>query len=144
MLQEISREKLETIAYDTGLSIATVQRRIKFFRSSGVIERETVLISLMAIDYTMTFLIFVEMERERLDQLEAFHRKAIAESHVQQCYYITGEADFALVALDKDIVDFEQLTQRLFYGDENIKRFRASVVMNRVKASMAVPLDNGQ
>lgn len=144
MLQENAREKLETIAHETGLSVATVQRRIKHFKSSGIIVRETVLISPEATDYTMTFLIFVEMERERLDQLEAFHRKAIAESQVQQCYYITGEADFALVALGKDIADFEQLTHRLFFEDENIKRFRTSVVINRVKASMTVPLGNDQ
>ncbi len=36
---------------------------------------------------------------------------------VQQCYYITGEADFALVVLGKDVEDFERLTHRLFFED---------------------------
>ncbi|MGY8861450.1 MAG: Lrp/AsnC family transcriptional regulator, partial [Pseudomonadales bacterium] len=36
LLQENAREKLESIASETGLSVATVQRRIKNFRSSGV------------------------------------------------------------------------------------------------------------
>lgn len=141
LLQENAREKLETIAFETGLSVATVQRRIKHLRSTGVIERETALISADAVGYTMTFLIFVEMERERLDQLEAFRRKAKAEPQVQQCYYITGEADFALVVLGKDMADFEQLTHRLFFEDTNVKRFRTSVVMNRTKVSLAVPLE---
>lgn len=142
LLQENAREKLETIAFETGLSIATVQRRIKHFKSTGVIERETALISPEATGYTMTFLIFVELERERLDQLDAFRRKAKAEPQVQQCYYITGEADFALVVLGKDIADFERLTHRLFFEDSNVKRFRTSVVMNRTKAGMTVPLES--
>lgn len=141
LLQANAREKLETIAFETGLSVATVQRRIKLLKSTGVIERETALISADAAGYTMTFLIFVEMERERLDQLDAFRRRVKAEPQVQQCYYITGEADFALVVLSKDMADFEQLTHRLFFEDTNVKRFRTSVVMSRTKVSLTVPLD---
>ena len=143
LLQENAREKLETIASETGLSVATVQRRVKHLKSTGVIERETALISADAAGYTMTFLIFVEMERERLDQLDAFRRKVKAEPQVQQCYYITGEADFALVVLGKAMAHFAQLTNRLFFEDTNVKRFRTSVVMNRTKVSLAVPLEGG-
>jgi Lrp/AsnC family leucine-responsive transcriptional regulator len=142
ILQGNAREKLETIAFETGLSIATVQRRIKYFKLTGVIERETALISPEAAGYPMTFLIFIELERERLDQLDAFRRKARAEAQVQQCYYITGEADFALVVLGKDMADFERLTHRLFFEDTNVKRFSTSVVMSRTKAGMTVPLDS--
>jgi DNA-binding Lrp family transcriptional regulator len=141
LLQENSREKLESIASETGLSVATVQRRIKNFRSSGVIERETALISQEASGYTMTFLIFVEMEQEKSYQLDAFRKKVKAEPQVQQCYYITGEADFALVVLGKDVADFERLTHRLFFEDSNVKRFRTSVVMSRTKTGMTVPLE---
>ena len=140
LLQANTREKLETIAYETGLSVATVQRRIKHLKASGIIEREAAVISPEAAGYTMTFLIFVEMERERLDQLEAFRRKAKAEPQVQQCYYITGEADFALVVLAKNMSDFELLTHRLFFKDANVKRFRTSVVMSRAKVGLDVPL----
>lgn len=141
LLQKNSREKLESIAFETGLSVATVQRRIKHFRSIGVIERETALISQDAAGYSMTFLIFVEMEQEKSHQLDLFRKKVLAEAQVQQCYYITGEADFALVVLGKDVEDYEHLTRRLFFEDSNVKRFRTSVVMNRTKTGMNVPLE---
>jgi DNA-binding Lrp family transcriptional regulator len=140
LLQDNAREKLETIAFETSLSVATVQRRIKHLKASGVIERETALVSPEAAGYAMTFIILVELERERLDQLDAFRTKAKAELQVQQCYYITGEADFALVVLARDMADFEQLTHRLFIEDTNVKRFRTSVVMRRTKTGMTVPL----
>jgi Lrp/AsnC family leucine-responsive transcriptional regulator len=141
LLQENAREKLESIASETGLSVATVQRRIKSFRTTGVIERETALISQEAAGYAMTFLIFVEMEQEKPYQLDAFRKKIKSEPQVQQCYYITGEADFALVVLGKDVADFERLTHRLFFEDSNVKRFRTSVVMSRTKTGMSVPLE---
>jgi|TARA_B110000259_G_C13870413_1_gene344599 Lrp/AsnC family leucine-responsive transcriptional regulator len=140
LLQKNSREKLESIASETGLSVATVQRRIKHFRSTGIIEQETALISQEAAGYNMTFLIFVEMEQEKSHQLDSFRKKVVAEPQVQQCYYITGEADFALVVLGKDVEDFERLTHRLFFEDNNVKRFRTSVVMSRTKTGMTVPL----
>jgi len=141
LLQKNSREKLESIASETGLSVATVQRRIKHFRSTGIIEQETALISQEAAGYNMTFLIFVEMEQEKSHQLDLFRKKVVAEPQVQQCYYITGEADFTLVVLGKDVEDFERLTHRLFFEDSNVKRFRTSVVMSRTKTGMTVPLE---
>ncbi|PCI03976.1 MAG: ArsR family transcriptional regulator [Hyphomicrobiales bacterium] len=141
-LQDDARVRLETIAYDTGLSVATVQRRIKHLKTIGVISKETAQISPEAVGYNMTFLIMVELERERVDQVDAFRRKAREEPQIQQCYYITGEADFALIALAKDMDDFEKLTHRMFFRDSNIKRFRTSVVMGRAKTGMSVPLDD--
>ncbi|TQV80371.1 Lrp/AsnC family transcriptional regulator [Denitrobaculum tricleocarpae] len=140
LLQENARERLETIAAETGLSVATVQRRIRNLRADGLILGDFTVVSPEAAGYAMTFLVMVELERERLDQLDAFRRKARAEPQVQQCYYITGEADFALIVLARDMADFESLTQRLFFDDTNVKRFRTSVVMDRTKVGLSVPL----
>lgn len=140
MLQANARERLESIAYETGLSVASVQRRIKSLKAEGVIEAEEARISPGAVGCGMTFLILVELERERIDELDAFRKKAREEPQVQQCYYITGEADFALIALARDMDDFERLTRRLFFDDNNVKRFRTSVVMGRTKVGLTVPL----
>lgn len=140
MLQANSRERLETIAIETGLSVATVQRRVRNMKTDGMIMAETALINPKSVGYAMTFLIFVELEHERIDQIDAFRRKAKAEPQVQQCYYVTGEADFAIIALAKDMEDYEHLTHRLFFKDSNVKRFRTSVVMDRTKVGLDVPL----
>ena len=141
LLQKNSRVKLESIASKTGLSVATIQRRVKHFKSTSVIQQETAVISQEAVGYGMTFLIMVELEQEKAHQLDSFRKKVTAEPQVQQCYYITGEADFSLIALAKSIDDFEQLTHRLFFDDANVKRFHTSVVMNRTKTGMTVPLE---
>ena len=139
-LQADARTRLETLAEDTGSSVATVQRRMKALREAGVIAGETIAIAPERAGFTMTFLILAELERESLHQLDAFRRRMKAEPQVQQCYYITGEADFALIALARDMQDFQLLTQRLFFDDSNVKRFRTSVVMDRTKTGMAVPV----
>jgi len=140
LLQANARERMETIAYESGLSVTTVQRRIRAFREAGVIAGEGAVITPKSVGYALTILILVELERERIDQLDDFRRKARAEPQVQQCYYITGEADFALIVLAKDMEDYEKMTHRLFFADSNVKRFRTSVVMDRTKVGLDVPL----
>ena len=140
IVQKDANSRLEAIAEEAGASVPTIQRRLRHLRETGVIEGEIALVDPEAVEQGMTFLILVEMERERIDILDTFRRKINAEPQVQQCYYITGEADFALIALAKDMNEYQQLIQRLFFDDTNVKRFRTSVVMDRTKVGLNVPV----
>lgn len=137
-LQADARAPLDALAHLTGLSTATVQRRVKRLREAGVITRIAAVLDPDALGLAMTFVVMVEMEGERADQLDAFRRRMLAEPQVQQCYYITGDADFALVCLARDMADYEELTRRLFFDDANVRRFRTSVVMKRTKVGLDV------
>ena len=139
LLQTDARQSLERLAVEVGLSGPAVQRRIKRMRETGVIVRDVVEIDPAAVGLTMTFIVIVELERERADQVDAFRRKASKEPLVQQCYYVTGEGDFVLVALAQSMDDFEAMTRRLFFDDANVRRFRTSVVMGKCLRSLSVP-----
>ena len=139
-LQEDARVGLEALAEMTGLSTATVQRRLKKMREDGTIMQDVVLVDPAKVGQGMTMVVMVELERERLDQIDQFTRRVTADPNVQQCYYITGEADFCLVCTARDIEDFERLTHRLFFDDANVRRFRTSVVMSRKKVGLNVPV----
>jgi DNA-binding Lrp family transcriptional regulator len=141
MLQTNARVRMEDIASKTGLSVATVQRRIKALKSEGVIAGEAAVLQPELVGFGMTFLVMVELERERLSELELFRERVCAEPQIQQCYYVTGEFDFIMVALSQDVERFKQLTHRLFFDNPNVKRFRTSLVMDRTKISLSVPLE---
>lgn len=143
LLQQDAGRSLETLAGEVGLSAAAVQRRLRRLRGAGVILREVALVEPAAVGLPMTFIVVVELERERADQIDGFRRKAAAEPLVQQCYYVTGEGDFVLVALARDMDDFEALTRRLLFDDPNVRRFRTSVVMGKPLRGTAVPAGHG-
>ncbi|GAA6139730.1 Lrp/AsnC family transcriptional regulator [Arenicella sp. 4NH20-0111] len=140
VLQQDARASLEQLSYEVGISVPTVQRRVRNLRNSGVITGEVALVDPVKVGQHMTFVIMVELDRERLDHIDAFSRRMQKHDQVQQCYYITGEADFCLICTARDISDFEELTKSLFFKDSNVKRFRTSVVMSRKKVSSAVAL----
>lgn len=137
-MQTNARVSLEALADACGLSSASVQRRVKRLRDARVIESEVAILNPDALGQCMTFIVMVELERERIDQLDAFRRIVRKEVQVQQCYYVTGEADFTLICTARNMADFEALTQRLFFENTNVRRFRTSVVMDRTKVGLSV------
>lgn len=139
-LQDDARTIAETIGARVGLSAAAVQRRIKRLRETGVIAREVAVLDPAALGLSMTFIVMVEMERERLEVLDAFRQQVLGDAHVQQCYYVTGTADFVLVVTCRDMLDFEAFTHRMFFDNENVRHFTTSVAMERVKVGLTLPL----
>jgi Lrp/AsnC family transcriptional regulator, leucine-responsive regulatory protein len=139
-LQLDARATGEDIGAAIHLSAAAVQRRIKRLRQSGVIAAEVAIVDPVAVGQAMSFVIGVELERERADMLDAFRRAARADPNVQQCYYVTGMADFILIVVARDMADFEAFTRRLLFDNANIRRFTTSVVMSRDKIGNTVPI----
>ena len=141
LYQENCRTSLEVLAEASGLSVPSVQRRLKKLRGSGVIQQEVAVLDPKMLGHAMTFIVLVELERETLHQLDAFRRRTKVDPQVQQCYYVTGEADFILICIARDMPDFEALTHRLFFQDSNVRRFRTSIVMDPTKTGLTVPCD---
>ncbi|APG93428.1 transcriptional regulator, AsnC family (plasmid) [Sinorhizobium americanum] len=85
--------------------------------------------------------VMVSLERERADIVDRFKTAIRHSREVMIGYYITGEADFVLVVTAKDMQDYEQFTRRFFYENADIKSFKTMVVIDRIKASFAIPMD---
>ena len=144
LLQDDSKLGLDALAYETGLSVASVQRRLKSLRARKIILREIAIVDPAKVNLPMSFIVMVELERERIDQIDTFIRRANDEPQVQQCYYVTGDADFCLICIAKSMEDFEDLTHRLFFENSNVRKFRTSVSMGRKKVGLQVPVLSNQ
>ncbi len=140
ILQNDCRIGLEGLSQECHLSVASVQRRLKRLRDSKLIQKEVAILDPAQFEYKMTFIVLVELDRESLQQLNLFRKRARAEPQVQQCYYVTGEADFILICAAKDMQDFETLTHRLFFENSNVRRFRTSITMDRTKVGLSLPI----
>ena len=107
-------------------------------RESGVIEKEIAVLSPAKLGREMTVIVDVVLERENRMHLDAFKRKMRSCPLVQQCYYTTGEADFIVIVVVKDIKEYEAFTQEYFFDESNVSRFTSSIVMDRVKVSLDI------
>ncbi|KIC20147.1 Lrp/AsnC family transcriptional regulator [Leisingera sp. ANG-Vp] len=139
-LQKDCRIGLEQLSQECSLSVPSVQRRLKKLRESDLIQQEVAILNPARFNYKMTFVVLVELDRESLDQLDHFRKRARSDPQVQQCYYVTGDADFILICSAQDMQDFEALTHRLFFENSNVRRFRTSVSMERTKVGLSLPI----
>ena len=59
------------------------------------------------------------------------------------CYDVTGEADFIIVITAKDMQEYEIISRKLFMENPNVRRYKTSLVVRRVKSGTIVPLVPG-
>lgn len=140
ILQRDNATPQREIGGAVNLSAAAVQRRIKRMEESGVIAANVAVVDPEKIGRPITIVVEVEVASEQIELLDAAKASFAAAVEVQQCYYVTGEADFVLIVTVASMAEYEALTRRLFFANPNIRRFRTLVAMDRVKTGMAVPL----
>lgn len=140
LLQRDNKMPQRKIAEVVNLSAPAVQRRIKRLEESGVIQANVAIIDPTKVGQPVILFVQVAMESERADLYETAKRSFAAAPEVQQCYYVTGEADFMLVVSVRSMSDYEALTRRLFFQNNNVKHFRTFVSMDRVKVGLSIPL----
>jgi Lrp/AsnC family leucine-responsive transcriptional regulator len=140
-VQQNNRLTSEELGERVGLSATACQRRLKRLRAEGVIEADISVISPKAVGRPVSMLVLVSLERERADIVDKFKAAIRSTPEVMIGYYVTGDADFVLLITAKDMEDYERFTRRFFYENHDIKGFKTMVVMDRVKASFALPID---
>lgn len=138
--QNDTRVTAEAIGAQVGLSAAAVQRRLKALRDRGVIEAETAKISASAVGFPLTCVVTVDLDPEGAAELARFKSRMLAIPEVQQCYYVTGAADFVLIVLARNMASYESFTREHLLSDPTVRSFTTHVVMDSVKTGSAAPL----
>ena len=141
-LQRDARTPIAALADEAGASPASVQRRLRRLRADGTIGAHVAVIDPRRVGFGLTILVTVELERDGPRHVDAFHRRARAEPQVQQCYCVAGDTDFMLVLLMRDMEDYESFQAR-FFADPNVRHYKSSVVVTRVKTGQEVPVGPG-
>ncbi|MFI4986701.1 MAG: Lrp/AsnC family transcriptional regulator [Alphaproteobacteria bacterium] len=127
------------LAERVGLSAPPCLRRVRRLRETGVIARDVALVDPFKVGQSIIAFVGVELDRQREDVLASFERKIAAEPEVQQCYFVSGEIDYLLVVTCPDMERYNAFARRVLAHEHNIKRFRTSFCLSRVKYATAIP-----
>lgn len=134
-LQQDNKTPLRVLSDKVCLSPASVQRRIKKMEDDGVICANTAVIAPEKVGQLITIIVEVHIERAHTSDIEAL-KASFSGPEIQQCYYVTGEADFILVLGVPTMAEYESISKSLFYNNKNVKWFRTIIAMDRVKATL--------
>lgn len=122
-----------------GLSPSSVQRRLARLRRDKVISGDIAVVAGDRLGRTLTMIVAVQLERERADIIDHFKKKLRREARVMSAYYVTGDSDFILIISARDMREYEEFTRAFLHDNPDIKGFKTTVVMDRIKAGFYVP-----
>ncbi|MDR3477823.1 MAG: Lrp/AsnC family transcriptional regulator [Gammaproteobacteria bacterium] len=128
------------LAEQIGLSPPPCFRRVKRLHDLGIIQKNVALVDPFKVGHRLIVFVNITLEKQREDLLSHFERKMLAESEVMQCYFVSGEADYFLIVHVADMNHYNEFSRRVFANEPNIKVFRSSFCMNRIKYDTQVHL----
>jgi Lrp/AsnC family leucine-responsive transcriptional regulator len=140
LVQEDAGRTSEDLAQRVALSPSAVQRRLRKLREAGVIVRQTAILEPRKVGRPTFFIVSLEVERDRPELLTQLRAWLAGQEHVQQAFYVTGEADFILVVTAPDTETYDGLMARLTIENPNVRKFTTNVALGVVKRGLTIPV----
>lgn len=140
LLQRDAAMTLTALGEAVGLSASAVQRRIKRYRESGLMRQVAVLDPDQLGNVTLAA-VLVALERESVSAKHhaALYARLRAAPEVQQCYVLAGEWDYLVMLATTGVAHCREVTERLFGGDDNLKRYETRMVFEAIKLGLQLP-----
>lgn len=94
-----------------------------------------------ALGLNLTALVHVDRVDESALAAGAFCQRLLARPEVQQCYGVTGEADYVLIVVVADLPAYEAFCTACLLHDANIRSFKTQIVLDAVRRAgpQAIP-----
>lgn len=140
-LQTDCRQSNQALAEKVGLSATPVWRRVRELEDSGVIRRQVALVDREKVGLSLCVLANVSLERHSEGTVEQFERMVLASREIIECHGITGEADYVIKVVVKDMKAYDRFLQEAIFKVPGVASVRSNVVMREVKYETALPID---
>ena len=132
-LQANSRITNAELAKRIGLSPSSTLERVKKLEVSGFIDKYITLLNPRKAGYSCFTFVEVKLARHGETPVEDFISSIAHIPEVLECHHITGEADFLLKVVTKDIPAYEELILHQLSALTNVQTMKTSVVLSTFK-----------
>lgn len=141
ILQENSKITNLDLSKKIGLSPAPTLERVKKLEQSGVILSYHAKVDSKAIGLNISTYVLVSLAWQKPNALDNFITKVKSIDEITECYIITGDADFILKIVCKDIETYEKLLFKTLSQIEEIERLKTLMTLSKVKKEKVLPYD---
>lgn len=143
-LQVDGRTTYDTLSEQVGLSPSAVLRRVKRLEESGAIASYVALVPPERVGLGLTAYINVRLEKHvevhKRTPMDLFRAAVQAWPEVVECSALTGEMDYLLRAVFADMQHYSRFIMETLLKHPSVEDCRTSFVLDRVKATTAVPV----
>ncbi|GLR16292.1 Lrp/AsnC family transcriptional regulator [Portibacter lacus] len=141
LLQENSKITNLDLSKKIGLSPAPTLERVKKLEQSGVIKSYHAKVDAVAIGLNVRTFALVNLAWQKENALDNFLEKIKNIDEITECYIITGDADFLMKIVCKDLPSYEQLLFKTLSQIDEIERIKSLMTLSKVKKDKVLPFD---
>lgn len=141
ILQENSKITNLELSKRIGLSPAPTLERVKKLEQSDVIRSYHAKVNPEALGLQVKTFVLVSLSWHKENALEKFLQEISKIQEIVECCVVTGEADFILKIVCKDLKAYEQLLFRTLSKIEQIERLRTLMTLSTEKEVDILPFE---
>lgn len=132
-----SQSELADIA---GMSRTSCWRRIRDFEASGLIEQQVAVLNPRLAGFHIEVQLAVAMTEHTDKNRHDFERHVALLPEVSECYSVSGERDYVLHVVVKDMEDYNQFLNTQILKHAAVRSASSTFVLRRVKYTTRLPL----
>lgn len=141
LLQENSNITNLSLSKKIGLSPAPTLERVKKLEKNGIIRSYHAEVDPIKLGLTVKTFILVNIGWHKENASENFLRRVNEIDEVAECNIITGDADFLLMVICKDLQAYQNLLFNVLSQIPEVERLKTLMTLSTVKSRKVLPLD---
>jgi len=139
-LQANARLASVAMAEAVHLSASQITRRLKRLEEAGVIRRYAALLEPAALGLGVMAFTHVSLDVQTKQTAREFHQAMQKLPAVLECYATTGDADFLMKIIARDLAAFSDLLMNDIMPLPHVRNVRSSIVLNELKNTTVLEL----
>ena len=139
-LQRDGRLSITDLAAEVGLSQTPCARRLTRLEALGVIEGYAARIDQARLGLPVSIFIWVELEKQSKDAIDAFERAVKTFDRVMECHLMTGSRDILMRVVAADLADFDRFLEDKLMRVPGIRSMRSSFALRAMVKRQVLPV----
>jgi len=140
-LQRDASVSQSELAEQAGVSPSLVSRRLSRLKEAGVVRAIVGLVEPQQVGLTCSAIIRVRLKDHAAASVKAFRDLVTRMREVTLCVMLTGEADYLLKIVARDLPHFQEIVQSKLLRCAAIAHMESSIVLEHLKDTTELPLD---
>jgi Lrp/AsnC family transcriptional regulator len=140
ILQQDASLPTAEIANRVGLSVSPCWRRIRRLEKEGIILRRVALLDPHRLGLEITVFASVKLSAHGRQALHEFESSIEDLPEVVACFVMTGEIDYLLHVVTRDIRAYEHFLRRHLLGLPTVREIHSQIALSQLKHTTRLPL----
>ena len=140
-LQADAHVTSEALSELVGLSPSPCARRVRNLEAAGVIKGYVAVVDQEKVGLPISVFASIRLERQREEELDRFAAAVQRWPEIVECYLMTGQRDYLLRIVVKDLAAYEAFLKRTLTRLEGVASIESSFALGQVKHSQALPIE---